>query len=308
MSETEDYRESITCAAHHTSHEESGSDEIDCTGLTGQLADEQDAGKIKGLSVPAPGADDDEKALTYEHTPPGWKFTASGGGSHATTHEDEGSDEISLAGLAGKSAELVALEATLTDTINSLLPAQKSSNTGAARLGGIAAVVGGKIYAGLGKNGANNKKWWEYDPAEDYWTQKTDFGGTARYFAVAAVVGGKIYAGLGNDGGRRKDWWEYDPAGNSWTQKTDFPGAARESGVAVVIDDKIYAGLGWDGAARYKDVWEYNPVGNSWTRSKDFGGEGRNAAVAVAVAGRIYSGFGYNGTNLSDFWYQILKA
>jgi hypothetical protein len=76
--------------------------------------------------------------------------------------------------------------------------------------------IGDKGYIGTG-NGSDGgsyysrKDFWEYDPAFNTWTQKTDFGGTARSYAVGFSIGDKGYIGTGNDGSSRKDFWEYEP-------------------------------------------------------------------------------------------------
>jgi hypothetical protein len=69
--------------SHNTSHESGGSDELDVTGLSGDLADPQD---------PATHA----------------KTHAPGGGDqflHASQHEDNGADELDVTGLAGDLAD-----------------------------------------------------------------------------------------------------------------------------------------------------------------------------------------------------------
>jgi hypothetical protein len=65
MADTEDYSEGGALTAHHTSHENGGSDEVTVQGLSGLLADGQ--------------------------TPL----------AHKTSHQDGGADEISVTGLAG---------------------------------------------------------------------------------------------------------------------------------------------------------------------------------------------------------------
>lgn len=89
---------------------------------------------------------------------------------------------------------------------------EKSTPDWSARYGAIALNPGNSlVYFGTGRTTVREKDWWEYDPATDTWTQKTDFGVERRY-AVAAASGGKIYVGSGrNDAGFIKDWWEYDP-------------------------------------------------------------------------------------------------
>ncbi|MBA7576563.1 hypothetical protein ES708_18404 [subsurface metagenome] len=84
---------------HHLSHEKSGADEISIEGLQGEAADEQNAGKIKGVPVPAPGVDDDEKALTYDHDTEEFKYTkgltaAANIGDHKVVRGNGGAKEV----------------------------------------------------------------------------------------------------------------------------------------------------------------------------------------------------------------------
>lgn len=79
MTETEDYDKSAIPAAHKTTHQDGGSDEVSVTSLSGELADDQKStwAKVSG------------KPTTF--TPE----------AHKTSHQDGGTDEISVAGLSG---------------------------------------------------------------------------------------------------------------------------------------------------------------------------------------------------------------
>jgi len=172
--------------------------------------------------------------------------------AHASTHENEGSDEISIAGLSGEAAD-----------------EQKSTW---AKVSGKPSTYPPDIHASTHEDGGSDEiniedlagKSTELKALElkliDHVNfilpqQKTDFGGTARYQAVAAEAGGKIYVGTGYDGTNHfKDWWEYDPDTDAWTQKTDFGGTARGLAVAAEAGGKIYVGTGYDGA-NTKDWW-----------------------------------------------------
>jgi len=57
MSETEDYAKVADPTPHGPSHEKDGADEVSIANLSGETADEQNAGKIKGVEI-----DDSEKA------------------------------------------------------------------------------------------------------------------------------------------------------------------------------------------------------------------------------------------------------
>jgi len=83
MSETEDYAEVATPEAHHTSHEDGGSDEISVEGLAGELtADQKSAwAKVSG------------KPTTFDPS------------AHKTSHQGGGDDEINVADLSGELAD-----------------------------------------------------------------------------------------------------------------------------------------------------------------------------------------------------------
>ena len=69
---------------HHALHENGGSQEISVLGLSGLLADEQNAGKIKAKPVDAPVAGDDLKFLQYNHGASKFQLGAVGGGGDMT--------------------------------------------------------------------------------------------------------------------------------------------------------------------------------------------------------------------------------
>lgn len=64
-SEVRNKPSTFDAAAHAASHENTGGDEIEVTGLSGVLADEQDAGAIKGIVVDD-SAIGDQKVLTFD--------------------------------------------------------------------------------------------------------------------------------------------------------------------------------------------------------------------------------------------------
>jgi len=81
-----------TPSAHKTSHQDGGSDEINVGGLSGVLADPQPP--IIGATGTTAVAGNDSR-LTNARTPT----------AHATSHQDGGTDEISVTGLSGVLAD-----------------------------------------------------------------------------------------------------------------------------------------------------------------------------------------------------------
>lgn len=91
--------------AHKTSHQNAGGDEINVAGLSGKLADEQDAGEIKGVTVDD-AAKADGKVLGFQVASGNIEYiTGSAPGAHKVSHQNGGSDEINVAGLSGELAD-----------------------------------------------------------------------------------------------------------------------------------------------------------------------------------------------------------
>jgi hypothetical protein len=91
--------------SHAASHQDGGEDEINVAGLSGVLADKQDANKIQGHTVDETAIGDD-KILVYKTTGDKFIYEAKGTPSaHAATHQDGGGDEINVGGLSGELAD-----------------------------------------------------------------------------------------------------------------------------------------------------------------------------------------------------------
>jgi len=80
---------------------------------------------------------------------------------------------------------------------------RKADFGGEARFGAFAFTIGNKAYVGGGDAGTaqlpNYKNdFWEYDPALDKWTEKSNFAGGLRCAAVAFCIAGKGYVSMGD--------------------------------------------------------------------------------------------------------------
>jgi N-acetylneuraminic acid mutarotase len=176
---------------------------------------------------------------------------------------------------------------------------QKPNFPGEPRREAIGFSIGNKGYMGLGSGGGND--FWEYHPALNRWTQKTNGPGN---IVVGFSIGNKGYIYTGS---QLKNFWEYDPATNRWTPKANFTGDARSGAVGFTIENKGYVGTGYNKSTKdyKKDFWEYDPAANIWTRKADFAGDARTDAVGFAIGNKGYMGTGY-GSPLSgykkDFW------
>ena len=179
------------------------------------------------------------------------------------------------------------------------------------REGGVGLSIGNKGYVGTGcnhniNNGERLKDFWEYEPATDTWTRRTDFGGSARVAAAGFSIGSKGYVGTGASSVCLNDFWEYNPANNAWTRKADFGGAARQSATSFSIGNYGYLGTGIFGEvnpARCKDFWEYSVEHDTWTQKNDFGGMARSDATGFSVGMKGYIGCGnISGQQTNDLW------
>jgi subtilisin family serine protease/N-acetylneuraminic acid mutarotase len=196
---------------------------------------------------------------------------------------------------------------------------RKADFGGTARSGAVGFSIGNKGYIGTGDLGTGNsgttgaKDFWEYDPAVNTWTQRTDFGGTGRSNAVGFSIGGKGYIGTGydNTSSSTKDFWEYDSAANTWTKKADFGGGLRSGATGFSIGSNGYMGTGSyynnsnGSSTYYQDFWEYTPTDTTpdiFTFTDQTGValsivitsntitvSGINAATPISITGGTYS-------------------
>jgi hypothetical protein len=110
--------------------------------------------------------------------------------------------------------------------------------------------VNGKIYLVGGYNTAfadsGQPDTWEYDPAADTYTNKTDFPELAGGFA-SGVINNHLYVAGGRDGNNSSlsAVWDYDIAADTWTQKNEMPGTENNvRGSAVALDSLFVFGGG----------------------------------------------------------------
>ncbi len=134
---------------------------------------------------------------------------------------------------------------------------QKADFPGAARSEAVGFSVLGKGYIGLGYNSTLPSPYlsdfYEYDPATNVWTQKSDYGTTipaqthpvaGRTRAVAFAIGNYGYVGTGYDGAPQNNFFKYDPSANIWSTVISYPGQKRESALAFVAGGNAYVGTG----------------------------------------------------------------
>lgn len=177
--------------------------------------------------------------------------------------------------------------------------------------GAVGFSIGNKGYIGTGFKSSSpyiTMEFWEWDQANDTWTQKADFGGGNRQYAVGFSIGTKGYIGTGYNGiSYTQDFWEWDQTSDTWSAKTSFPGTGRASAVGFSIGNKGYLGNGNNGF-NLQDFWEWDQTNDSWSQKSNVGGLVKGAgAVGFSIGGKGYVGTGgseftSSSINTKDFW------
>lgn len=179
--------------------------------------------------------------------------------------------------------------------------------------------IGTKGYIGVGLSGGispvpitNYSDFWEYNPATDTWTQKTDFPVSGAYKGGAFSINSKGYLCSGTSFWGGNSFWEYDPSLNTWIQKADFPGSSGYN-PGFSIGNKGYMGV----ETLNPNFYEYDQPTNTWTRVADFPAianngfiaydPGRDGNIAFSIGTKGYLGQGSSwsgpsGSSVNDFW------
>lgn len=170
-----------------------------------------------------------------------------------------------------------------------------------SRTAGVAFVLNGKGFAGLGAQDYNNfspaptylNDIWEYNASSDNWTKKADFPDSGRSDATCFTIGAKAYVVGGKTGpaATSNDTWEYDAATNQWNEKADFPGTL-ERGAGFAVGSKGYVvGGSLNGAATNK-LYEYDPATDKWTEKAAYPETEITGPLAFVANNRAYVGLG----------------
>lgn len=84
--------------------------------------------------------------------------------------------------------------------------------TSIIRYNAAAFTIDGKAYVTTGENGSMNSRTWEYNPADDTWTEKTVFSGTARTGAIGFTLKNRGFIMSGRSGTNPFDnMYEFQP-------------------------------------------------------------------------------------------------
>jgi N-acetylneuraminic acid mutarotase len=168
---------------------------------------------------------------------------------------------------------------------------------GESRQAGVGISINGKGYMGLGFSGNDSgpyyNDFWEYDPTNDQWTQKSDFPGVPRVSESYFALGDNGYIGLGSTNRNLslesflKDFYKYDPGTDKWTKIPDYPGKAMARAASFVKDQIAYVGTG---RTKYDDefmnefentihneIWKYDPAAQQWSQGSPYTTKTQNA-------------------------------
>lgn len=138
-----------------------------------------------------------------------------------------------------------------------------------ARMGLVAAVINGRIYAiggrtdGYSTSAVGTVEM--FDPGTNLWTSMNPMP-SPRYFAAAAVVGGEIHVAGGEFETNVLPTLEaYNPLTNQWRNRTAMP-TARGQLAMVEANGRLYALGGYAGLVSQwvGTVEEYNPLTDTW--------------------------------------------
>ncbi len=212
-------------------------------------------------------------------------------------------------------SKVLLLIATLSTTVvlhaQTFSWKQKSSLPGVGRWGAYKFVIGNFGFIGGGYNNASLNDLWQYNPATDTWTQKSNCPMATRTAGSFSIAGyGYVVGGIVSPGSNiTNSMYQYNPSNNTWLQKASYPGIPIYAAASFSISGKGYYGVGNAGVATgpyYNDFYEYDPVNDSWTQKAAFPGTPRYGVHGTATTNFGYVGFGSNesmGVFFKD-WYQ----
>jgi N-acetylneuraminic acid mutarotase len=150
----------------------------------------------------------------------------------------------------------------------------------------VSMVINNKGFVCLGSfNKTEKKKAWEYDFANDKWTQKNDVPFADRDGVIVFSLENKGYILGGRDVSTYnklfKDFYQYDITTDTWVQLADFPGGECSNMPVFVYNKKAYLLLNGT------DLWEYSPISNVWLKIR---------TLTKKIPGNI-------GANLNEHFY-----
>ncbi|MDX2443919.1 MAG: IPT/TIG domain-containing protein [Bacteroidales bacterium] len=183
---------------------------------------------------------------------------------------------------------------------------QQTDFPGQKRHSAFAFTVDGKGYLGGGNYGNTRLyDFWEYDPANNLWTQKGEMPHieTGYYMDISTFSDdeyGYILGVYSNTSSR--DFWKYDPGTGTWTELSGFP-ALEESVAGFHIDGYIYAGSFYGEEKGDYNCFKYSVETDTWTSYIQSASEKLIPdAMVINSQGYILGGGGYSYGEPQSVW------
>lgn len=117
-----------------------------------------------------------------------------------------------------------------------------------------------KIYVGLGTDAGFStvKDWWEFDPENTHWRQRTDYPGKNSLYtsALSTATRSIVCTGGTIQNNMFQEAYEFNSLDNSWKNAAIIPGAAFRGAAAFVHENDFYLVCGIDSNfTRLKSMW-----------------------------------------------------
>ena len=181
------------------------------------------------------------------------------------------------------------------------------------RAKGVAGVVNGKAYFGLGFNGqAYNdtsylRDFWMFDPNAESWTRKADFPNNRSGVAASFVDGVYLYVLFGFYDYFSTDVYRYNTATERWEEMMWGDLTSRVGAVACSACNRFFVGTGYN-TGNLNDWYEYLPLSNEWMKRKSMPDKGRVFGSAIAVDEKIFvlGGRLFGGTETRQHFYDCI--
>lgn len=182
----------------------------------------------------------------------------------------------------------------------------KSNFPGAARGRSISFGIGNYGYYGCGNQTGGSPEttdMWQYDPANDTWTQIADYPiGTQA--PEAFVLNGEGYVGSGWGGGYSSaSWYKYVPSSNTWIAIAPLPvNTVHDAGMFQVNGKGYVVGGAYPYSTNNNNtLYEYDPGTNTWSQKANFPYY-RRVPAAFSGGGNGFAGLGQAaGTNANAY-------
>ena len=183
------------------------------------------------------------------------------------------------------------------------------------RVKGVAEVINGKAYVGLGFNGrvyndsSYLRDFWMYNPADSTWVRKADFPNNQTNASVSFVHNDDIYVCFGYYETATKIVYKYSTTEDKWTECDLAKIGHRFGAVGCKYNNRFFLGLGFN-SAMLNDWYEFYPESESWEKRAEVPQKGRifHSALARNNEILILGGRFFGGTETREEFYEEILA